>query len=517
MKRKEKMPKVAQDKKKIHLNEESFIKDMVLYTPKRLKETVANYEVNLTKQVVSMFYMLCIVSGFVLAYSFALAPKYWVFIIFTSLFFAPVLMVEYLRDKNEQKKFYDINSYAQQFISGMQLKHKIIPAIENTIFTFPTGKMHDTLLGALRYIENSSNPLRAQTEALYYIDNTYPNMQTPMIHDFAKRIEITGGDFETEMNLLNEKREKWEKRIEHEQNQTKVSLVGAVIMYLVMLLVCLLILHALPPELDIKDYGFVQVAEMLVIMGLYPFLYSCIKNHRKGWMQSETMMSEEQAKEALDYLDNFNPKVERKKGYIAGMIAIVITILLFVLTRNFYVIIFGLILTTLGFNIHNIIKIVTLKKVQKEMTRAMPKWLFDVCLCMQKVNIVESIERSIKSAAPILRRDIEQFLAELNKNPNAVDPYLNFLLPYGIPNVNATMRALLSIQNGTGGDTNMQMQQLIKHSLNLLDELDSEEEEIRRLTSLKYTVTSTIPPSCVMLTYLIAIVAKVFDTMESLI
>lgn len=137
-------------------------------------------------------------------------------------------------------------------------------------------------------------------------------------------------------------------------------------------------------------------------------------------------------------------------------------------------------ITLAAFNFHNIQHAIVLKKVRKEMMRSLPKWLFDVCLCMQKSSIVESIERSRTSVPPILERDVERFLNKLRTNPAAVEPYIEFLAPYGITSVSTTMRALLSIANGTGGDSGTQMKQLIEHNLNLLDEQDAAEEEVRR-------------------------------------
>jgi hypothetical protein len=158
-----------------------------------------------------------------------------------------------------------------------------------------------------------------------------------------------------------------------------------------------------------------------------------------------------------------------------------------------------------------------LKKVRKEMMRSLPKWLFDVCLCMQKSSIVESIERSRTSVPPILERDVERFLNKLRTNPAAVEPYIEFLAPYGITSVSTTMRALLSIANGTGGDSGTQMKQLIEHNLNLLDEQDAAEEEVRRMASLKYTITSSMPGSVVMLFYLGGVLVKVFATVNSVL
>lgn len=502
-------------KKKKKVDEDSFVKTLVLCTPKRMKKEVASYELAMSKQLPFICILVCVLVAIMLSYAFSLTPEKWVLTIGVSIIFSGTIILEIIREKNEKKKFDDVNSYAQQFINGMQLKHKIIPAIENTIFTFPTGKMNSTLKNALSYIYTSKkDPLETQAEALLYIDKIYPNSQTPTIHEFAKRIELEGGEFDEEMKLLNAKREKWEKRIEHEQAAMKTTLISSIIMYFAMVLVCVFVVQSLPETLDVRAIGFVQWTEAIAICCLYPFSYMCLKALRKGWMKKETSMDEDEAKKSLDYLENFTPVKERKKGIIAGCISLVIFILITIFKRNMYLMMGGVAVTLVAFNLHNIQHSMTLSKVRKEMTRALPKWLFDVCLCMQKSSIVESIERSKNSVPPILERDIERFLSKLRVDPTAVEPYIEFLAPYGVPNVTTTMRALLSIANGTGGDSGMQMSQLIEHNLNLLDEQDAAEEEIRRLGSLKYQVSSSIPGSIIMLVYLGGILVKVFATVN---
>lgn len=510
-----------QKKKKKTTDEDSFVKTLVMCTPKRMKKEIATYELSVTKQMPWICVGVCILVAAMLSYAYSLTIEKWVLTIGVAIICSGTILIEMMREKNEKKKFNDINSYAQQFISGMQLKHKILPAIENTIFTFPTGKMHTTLQNALSYVYTSvdanKDPLKTQAEALLYIDKVYPNSQTPTIHEFAKRVELEGGSFEKEMELLNVKREKWENRIEHEQAEMKTTLISSVIMYVAMLLVCVMVCQSMPDTLVIKDIGFVQWAEAVAICGVYPFAYMCFKTLRKGWLKEEYSMGKEEADKYLDYLENYTPRKERKKGIIAGCLCMTVTILLALFVKNMYITMAGMILTLVGFNFHNIQHSMVLKKVQKEMMRSLPKWLFDVCLCMQKSSIVESIERSRTSVPPILERDVERFLEKLKENPAAVAPYIEFLAPYGITTVSTTMRALLSIANGTGGDSGTQMKQLIEHNLNLLDEQDAADEEVRRMASLKYSLTSSMPGSVVMLFYLGGVLVKVFATVNSVL
>lgn len=74
--------------------------------------------------------------------------------------------------------------------------------------------------------------------------------------------------------------------------------------------------------LVIKDIGFVQWAEAVAICGVFPFAYMYFKTLRKGWLKEEYSMGKEESGKCLDYLENFTPRSQRKKGITAGCICL---------------------------------------------------------------------------------------------------------------------------------------------------------------------------------------------------
>jgi hypothetical protein len=168
-------------------------------------------------------------------------------------------------------------------------------------------------------------------------------------------------------------------------------------------------------------------------------------------------------------------------------------------------------------HLHGIRYRIVRRRIRKEMTSAVPRWLFDVCLLMQKYNITVSITESLKTAPAILREDIRCLLDKLKRNPSGVDAYLSFLEEYHIPNVKPTMRMMIAIQNGTAGDTHLQMEQLIAHNMNMLDEIDAKETELRDALNVRYNIYPMIPGALVMGGYLVSMVIQIFRTMSALI
>jgi hypothetical protein len=155
--------------------------------------------------------------------------------------------------------------------------------------------------------------------------------------------------------------------------------------------------------------------------------------------------------------------------------------------------------------------------VKKEISFAVPRWLFDVCLLMQKYNITVSVTESLKTAPPILKEEIRKLLDQLKRNPSGVDAYLSFLEQYRIPNVKTTMRMLVAIQNGTAGDMHAQMEHLIAHNMNMIDEMDAKETELRDAWNVRYNIYPMIPGAIVMGGYLVSMIVQVFRAMSALI
>jgi hypothetical protein len=136
---------------------------------------------------------------------------------------------------------------------------------------------------------------------------------------------------------------------------------------------------------------------------------------------------------------------------------------------------------------------------------------------MQKYNITVSITESLKTAPAILKEDIRRLLDKLKRNPSGVEAYLSFLEEYRLQNVKSTMRMLVAIQNGAAGDSLMQMEQLIAHNMNMLDELDAKETELRDALNIRYNIYPMIPGAIVMGGYLVSMVIRIFGTMTALL
>lgn len=101
--------------------------------------------------------------------------------------------------------------------------------------------------------------------------------------------------------------------------------------------------------------------------------------------------------------------------------------------------------------------------------RAFPQWLMDISLLLQTENVQVALYRTRANAPAVLRPAIEEMMEELQQNPESLEPYLNFLKDYDLPDVTAAMRMLYALSNGGYGSGEKQLSQILTRNQELLD------------------------------------------------
>lgn len=499
----------------------SHTRDVQLYTPNRLKQKYKEYDIELNPAEILLTYVISLLYVTVCVLIFELKIEYAIIVYAFALVFAPIILVHLLKNKNEAKRFEEINSYMQQFSSGMLLHKNVITALSDVRHSFVGGEMRRTLdimLNKITEARKSGESIqKAKKMALLYIAEKYSNSQIDMLHDFALRIEVRGGEFEEEINMLIKKRKKWVKRVQHFQAQMKTTALASSILYAVMIIVCAVIQRSIPANLSIMHTDLAQISEVIMIGTFFLFLIMLLKRMSKGWLKEDKLMPKKDVDLMLNYIEEFDRKKNGKTSIQLGIVSAVIVALSFLLTRNMALLAVGAIITCALFNVHNILFYYFSYRVKSEMQKAVPRWLFDVCLLMQKNNITISITESVKTAPAILQRDILRFLNKLKENPSSPVPYLEFLQEYNVPNIRTTMRMLLSINMGTMGESRAQMQQLIEHNMNLLNEIDASEMEMQTAATVRYNIYPMIPTSLVMAGYCGGLVMRIFEVMQNML
>ena len=115
---------------------------------------------------------------------------------------------------------------------------------------------------------------------------------------------------------------------------------------------------------------------------------------------------------------------------------------------------------------------------------AFPGWLMDIVLLLQSENVQVALQKSQEHVPPVLRRDLDILVGQLEMEPESVLPYHRFLKSFQIPEVHSAMSMLFSVSMGNSGRADRQIGELIDRNLEMLDA--AEKGRLKNLSSGMY-------------------------------
>ena len=115
--------------------------------------------------------------------------------------------------------------------------------------------------------------------------------------------------------------------------------------------------------------------------------------------------------------------------------------------------------------------------MRKKMEKEFPQWLMDISLLLQTENVQVAFYRIRPQTPEVLRPAVDDMLEELSQNPESLEPYLNFLKDYDLPDVHSAMRMLYALSNGGYGNSEKQLSQILKRNQELLDKAEREQNQ----------------------------------------
>lgn len=107
--------------------------------------------------------------------------------------------------------------------------------------------------------------------------------------------------------------------------------------------------------------------------------------------------------------------------------------------------------------------------LETEIAIKFPQWLMGISLQLQSNNVQVAIFNSIPTAPTVLKRELRIMQESLDKNPESVIPFLDFMKDFDVPEIQSSMKMLYSISSGTGGNPKKQIAEIIRRNNMLLD------------------------------------------------
>ena len=112
------------------------------------------------------------------------------------------------------------------------------------------------------------------------------------------------------------------------------------------------------------------------------------------------------------------------------------------------------------------------KAIKEKIEIQFPRWLMNVALYVQSNSVQVALYKSIPTAPLVLQPELIKLNNAIRDNPTSIDPYLNFMSQFDLPDITASMKMFYSIASGTGSDVQQQVNEIIERNNTLLDKTE---------------------------------------------
>lgn len=347
----------------------------------------------------------------------------------------PFFLRNLYRNRYGQRQFVEINSYMEQFLYSFQKSGKILVTLKDVEKLFANGVMHTRIQEAIAYIEDTYDEDYVEKRALAMIEREYPIHHVAMIHRFALQVEEKGGEYGEAIRLMLDARRMWADRSYELLKEKKRKRTQILISVLVSLLLCSVFVYvAERVSLSITDFAIVKVVTLLtLLLDLWIFYVADRK------LSMESMDETYDEKELLRQYEKVKRSEEKKH-------------------------------TELGTRIAK-------KNVSRALQKMFPQWLLEVSLLLQSENVQVAIMESYDEAPVLMKPALRELIQKLQLRPTDMEPYLEFLQEYALPEVQSSMKMLYALSEGTGGNANNQISDIIRRNQLLLDQAQKMKNE----------------------------------------
>lgn len=347
----------------------------------------------------------------------------------------PFFLRNLYRNRYGQRQFVEINSYMEQFLYSFQKSGKILVTLKDVEKLFANGMMHTRIQEAIAYIEDTYDEDHVEKKGLAMIEQEYPIHHVVMIHRFALQVEEKGGEYGEAIRLMLDARRMWADRSYELLKEKKRKRTQILISVLVSLLLCSVFVYvAERVSLSITGFTIVKVVTLLtLLLDIWIFYVADRK------LSMESMDETYDEKELLRQYEKVKRSEEKKHAELGTRIA--------------------------------------KKNVSRALQKMFPQWLLEVSLLLQSENVQVAIMESYDEAPVLMKPALRELIQKLQQRPTDMEPYLEFLQEYALPEVQSSMKMLYALSEGTGGNANNQISDIIRRNQLLLDQAQKMKNE----------------------------------------
>lgn len=381
----------------------------------------------------------------------------------TTFIFVPAYIYYYFKRKYELRKYSEVSQYIEQMLYAFKDNNKVLKSLYDIQPIFDNSLLKNDIAAEIEDIQEYD----IET-AFKNFEKKYECPKLTQMNKFLLEVEQLGGTHDEMIELLLEDKRAWEERTLVFQKEKNNKLLTVALSVIISFAVCVLMDKILPAQVDITKNVVVQIGTALVYIIDLALYWSANKICSASLLNISKSLKDSEVKMYYKYIMNYNAHAEMIKGL--KMLPIPVGIIIVGLVMKMYWVCGIGAVMFLYYMFHYKFTYNSRKKaIMNEINVQFPRWLMQMALLVQFNSVQVALYKSIEDAGIVLQPELIKLNNELRENPTAIEPYLNFMHDFNIPEVTSTLRMFYAISSGAGTDTQSQINNIVKKNSVLAD------------------------------------------------
>lgn len=408
-------------------------------------------------------------------------PIYTLIILIAAISALPLLIMSYYSQKQDSKRFNDIDVYLHQMAYSFQRNPKINIALSDTKKVVSTDMQR--VIGKAQHRLEYGDSTSLYEEALEIIADSYNCPRIRTLHKFLISIEEKGGNYYNSLKILTEDFDRWvravykyQQEIQHIKTNSFFGVIISLALASASILISSILQGTAQVSMDITNDLLYQVVSLVFIILNMIYCGYVFVQYGKNWINIERG----EDKIIKDYNMVFNSQDKSLKYFrtavvIAGTVAAVIIYLNFNRAAG--------VVTAIIANYLAAVPAVNRKnafsRLKQDVYISFSEWLRDVTINLQNEPLQTAIENTYENCPAILKNSLGRFIYELEENPTDIMPYYNFMNEFEIMDISSTVKTLYSVYEMDSENSDIVLNELIKRNYEIVDkheELDNRDK-----------------------------------------
>ena len=408
----------------------------------------------------------------------------------------PGMILDGYKNMYEHKKFLEAADYMEQVLYSFKVQGKILAALRDTGSLFSAGRMKTVINQTVAYIEKGVYEKDLYQEALAQIEMEYPGRRISMIHNFLRLVEKNGGDCSSGIQLLLEDKALWVENVlllQQDKKRGRIRVIMALVITMVLAAVFHGVYRSMPETYSIIYHPVTQIGTACYLILNILIFRKANRELAGSWLERECDSDEKK----VQYYWKIVTEEKQHQVWKKSMLWSVPFFLLAVICQvkgYFYITIVAVVIGVFMGNQHKMAYRISYNWIVKEINLRFPQWLMEMALLLQGNNVQVAVAKTVSGAPAVLKPELEKMVEQLKAQPEAAEPYMEFLEMFQLSYVQSAMKMLYAISESGSGDSQEQIRIMVRRNEKLLDQAEKiwNERKLAGINTIGYFPQITI-------------------------